>query len=217
LYQELMGAPLHNEVEEDEDDAKLDAENNPIPFSGHAFGSLVDYTDDDQVQQPILDGEEDGNDEQIECEENGNYDEQEEALAAIEAAELEMGWEPERPGARSASQVDSAAVHEGLALRTNAHVESGTVHRSQAENRMDANAFIIRYSDKYPARRAGAAVMRTEPSDINYCSTVNSLTNAWAPFTSKLDWEIAKWAKLRGAGSTAFSDLLAIDGVIGIF
>ncbi|KAJ3769430.1 hypothetical protein FB446DRAFT_812086 [Lentinula raphanica] len=35
----------------------------------------------------------------------------------------------------------------------------------------------------------------------------------WAPFTSKMDWELAHWAKLRGAGSTAFSDLLAIEGV----
>ena len=28
-----------------------------------------------------------------------------------------------------------------------------------------------------------------------------------------MDWEIAKWAKLPGAGSTAFPDLLAIEGV----
>jgi hypothetical protein len=41
----------------------------------------------------------------------------------------------------------------------------------------------------------------------------NSSTNPWAPFASKMDWEVAKWAKLQGAGSTAFSDLLVIDGV----
>ncbi|KAH7872867.1 uncharacterized protein C8R40DRAFT_1150820 [Lentinula edodes] len=28
-----------------------------------------------------------------------------------------------------------------------------------------------------------------------------------------MDWEVAKWAKTRGTGSTAFSDLLAVDGV----
>jgi hypothetical protein len=214
-----MGISLHDEDEEYEDATESDTGNDPIPFSGDAFGNLGDYTDDDfgQVQQPILNGEEDGDDEQIEHEEDGNYDEQEDTLTAIEAAELETGWEPERPGARGASQVDSAAVHDGLTLRTNAHVESGTVHRSQAEKRADANPFITRYSDKYPARHAGAAVMQTEPSDINYRSTVDGLTNAWAPFTSKLDWDIAKWAKLWGAGSTAFSDLLAIDGVIGQF
>ena len=204
LYQELMGISLHDEDEEYEEATESDTGNNPIPFSGDAFGNLVDYTDDDfgQVQQPILDREEDGDDEH---EEDSNYD------------EPETGWEPERPGAHSASQVDSAVVHEDLTVTTNAHVESGTVHRSQAEKRADANAFITRYSDKYPAQHAGAAVMQTEPNDIYYCATVDGLTKAWAPFTSKLDWDIAKWAKLRGAGSTAFSDLLAIDGVIGQF
>ncbi|KAJ7252923.1 hypothetical protein C8J57DRAFT_1187466 [Mycena rebaudengoi] len=38
-------------------------------------------------------------------------------------------------------------------------------------------------------------------------------TNPYAPFKSKMDWEVAKWAKLRGSGSTAFTDLLHIDGV----
>ncbi|KAM6489459.1 hypothetical protein JOM56_015092, partial [Amanita muscaria] len=39
------------------------------------------------------------------------------------------------------------------------------------------------------------------------------LHNPYAPFTSQLEWEIAKWAKLRGPSSTAFTDLMAIDGV----
>lgn len=37
--------------------------------------------------------------------------------------------------------------------------------------------------------------------------------NPWYPFNSKLDWEVAKWAKLRGPSDTSFSDLLAIEGV----
>ncbi|KAJ3996010.1 hypothetical protein F5050DRAFT_1799862 [Lentinula boryana] len=37
--------------------------------------------------------------------------------------------------------------------------------------------------------------------------------NAWAPFGSKIEWEIARWANLRGPSSTAFTELLAIDGV----
>lgn len=37
--------------------------------------------------------------------------------------------------------------------------------------------------------------------------------NIWAPFISQMDWEVAQWAKMRGSGSTAFSDLLAIEGV----
>ncbi|KAF8220705.1 hypothetical protein L208DRAFT_1188589, partial [Tricholoma matsutake] len=46
-----------------------------------------------------------------------------------------------------------------------------------------------------------------------YSAAINGLANPWAPFSSRIDWEIAKWAKLCGAGSTAFSDLLAIEGV----
>ncbi|KAG1869020.1 hypothetical protein DFJ58DRAFT_857358 [Suillus subalutaceus] len=37
--------------------------------------------------------------------------------------------------------------------------------------------------------------------------------NLYHPFSSKMDWEVMRWAKLRGLSSTAFSDLLAIEGV----
>ncbi|KAG1877205.1 hypothetical protein F4604DRAFT_1880467 [Suillus subluteus] len=37
--------------------------------------------------------------------------------------------------------------------------------------------------------------------------------NIYAPFESKLDFNVALWAKMRGSGSTAFTDLLAIDDV----
>lgn len=37
--------------------------------------------------------------------------------------------------------------------------------------------------------------------------------NPYTPFASRMDWEIARWAKLRGSGSTAFTDLLAIPEV----
>lgn len=35
----------------------------------------------------------------------------------------------------------------------------------------------------------------------------------YAPFASRIDWEVAKWAKTRGPGSNALDELLAIDGV----
>ena len=37
--------------------------------------------------------------------------------------------------------------------------------------------------------------------------------NPWAPFNSKMDWEIACWAKLCGPGSTAVSELLSINSM----
>lgn len=35
----------------------------------------------------------------------------------------------------------------------------------------------------------------------------------YAPFKSRLDWEVARWAKLRGPGATAVTDLLKIENV----
>ena len=40
-----------------------------------------------------------------------------------------------------------------------------------------------------------------------------SQENLYAPFASQLDWEVTKWAKLCGPGSTAFTELIALDGV----
>ena len=37
--------------------------------------------------------------------------------------------------------------------------------------------------------------------------------NIWAPFNSRLEWEVAQWAKLRGPGSTSFTEFLEIEGV----
>lgn len=35
----------------------------------------------------------------------------------------------------------------------------------------------------------------------------------WAPFRSQCDWEVARWAKMRGPTSTAMTELLAIPEV----
>lgn len=49
----------------------------------------------------------------------------------------------------------------------------------------------------------------TAPSPI----TASSVSNVYTPFKSKIDWEIARWAKLRGSGSTAVTELLSIENV----
>jgi hypothetical protein len=40
-----------------------------------------------------------------------------------------------------------------------------------------------------------------------------SQENIWAPFASRMEWEVAQWAKLHGPGLTAFSEFLEIEGV----
>ncbi|CDO75782.1 hypothetical protein BN946_scf184792.g4 [Trametes cinnabarina] len=41
-----------------------------------------------------------------------------------------------------------------------------------------------------------------------------SRDNQYAPFRSELDWQIAQWAKMRSPTSNAFSELLAIKGLV---
>ncbi|KAJ7694726.1 hypothetical protein B0H14DRAFT_3100604 [Mycena olivaceomarginata] len=62
---------------------------------------------------------------------------------------------------------------------------------------------------------AGAPLPRgTEPAYAKYEAHLSEIDdNPWAPFNSQMDWQIARWAKVRGSTSTAFSDLLAISGV----
>jgi hypothetical protein len=38
-------------------------------------------------------------------------------------------------------------------------------------------------------------------------------STAYTPFSSKLDWKIACWAKMQGPGSNALAELLGIKGV----
>jgi hypothetical protein len=37
--------------------------------------------------------------------------------------------------------------------------------------------------------------------------------NPYAPFLNKMDWEVARWSRLRGPGSTAFTELMGIENV----
>ncbi|KAM6492691.1 hypothetical protein JOM56_012415 [Amanita muscaria] len=42
----------------------------------------------------------------------------------------------------------------------------------------------------------------------------NRSSDEFGPFKSLIDWEVAKWAKLRGPSSSALNELLAIDGLV---
>ncbi|KAG1831329.1 hypothetical protein EV424DRAFT_1470100 [Suillus variegatus] len=68
---------------------------------------------------------------------------------------------------------------------------------------------------QYPDARAGQPVPQDDICNANtvYATIINNTMNPYAPFNSQVDWEVARWAKLCGSTSTAFSDLLSINGV----
>ncbi|KAG2085840.1 hypothetical protein BD769DRAFT_1374013 [Suillus cothurnatus] len=67
----------------------------------------------------------------------------------------------------------------------------------------------------YPDSQAGKLITRAEVQDANttYGFSIGNAENPYSPFSSRMDWEIAQWAKLCGPSSTAFSDLLSIRGI----
>ncbi|KAF8871617.1 hypothetical protein BD779DRAFT_1453764, partial [Infundibulicybe gibba] len=46
-----------------------------------------------------------------------------------------------------------------------------------------------------------------------YLNMLSGTNNPYSPFASKIEWEIARWAKFRGPSSTAFTELMGIDGL----
>jgi len=69
---------------------------------------------------------------------------------------------------------------------------------------------------KFGNWNAGTVVERAHRnSNQDYHRTVGitDSPNTYAPFSSKLDWDIAWWAKMQGLGSNVLTELLHIEGV----
>ncbi|KAK7030916.1 hypothetical protein VNI00_013862 [Paramarasmius palmivorus] len=72
-------------------------------------------------------------------------------------------------------------------------------------------AFVISPSlSSLVAIRAGRKV---DDSNIRYEHALRNDKVLWHPFRSRLDWEVARWGKLRGPGSNALNELLQIPGL----
>ena len=167
-------------------------------------------------------------------------DKEDESEMAAMVAELEKSWELPHEGAprqdaMANNDIDTDEVPLLMDVSDDEDDEEGgpcqevdnldVDDEGHAQHACKANRFIIgdgygvkptvrlRYNDKYPSARAGQPLTHQESQDYTYGASLGSGDNPWAPFNSTKDWEIVRWAKLRGAGSTAFSELLAIDGV----
>jgi hypothetical protein len=84
--------------------------------------------------------------------------------------------------------------------------------RREAELDLEKHQFVT----TYPGGMAGAIHSKAnlgENQKYERQMGEESQENLYAPFTSQLDWEVAKWAKMRGPSSTSFTELMALDGV----
>ena len=131
--------------------------------------------------------------------------EEEDEIALSEAilAEDEQRLEPERPS-RSPDNIDE---------EMDVPPSQDPLHlRSGLEAPLSRQPEIVKFS----VGNAGAVyTKKTHIGNQRYGQSVTNShgLNRYEPFSSKLDWEIARWAKTRGPGSNALTELLSIEGV----
>ena len=189
------------------DDTDMDTP--PIPFEGDYFGDykgeFFGELGDGWPEGPLLSDSDSDSD-------SGNEDE-----------ELEFeSWEPalcthpdhdgaEAPADEPAPGSSSNDVHADLNM---------TAAAAAAWRAIEANTACKTFMVHYPSSHAGAPIPKSKlyaSTNETYGSALDpnglDAANPYAPFASKLDWEIARWAKLHDPGSTMFTDLLAIKEV----
>jgi hypothetical protein len=66
--------------------------------------------------------------------------------------------------------------------------------------------------DRFPHGNPGAPIPGARQGSYQRSQEAFG-ASVWAPFRSQCDWEVARWAKMRGPTSSAMQDLLAIPEV----
>lgn len=76
--------------------------------------------------------------------------------------------------------------------------------RGGAEETLQKHPFVV----KFEKGHAGAIYNHgAQNENGRYEEVIGNPENPYAPFQSELEWKIARWAKIRGPSSTAFTEL----------
>ena len=80
-----------------------------------------------------------------------------------------------------------------------------------AETELKKKPYVVKFSKG----KAGARYTNQDCVNQNtaYTSQIGNQENPFNPFHSKVEWEVALWAKTWGPSSTAFTELMSIEGV----
>lgn len=175
----------------------------PQAFQGDCLGTYDDdyWNDFDEYVGPIH--EEDQADAAQDEDDGPDQDEDEEDWMEGDGS----GWEPPQ---RALTPEPEGPHHDGPTPTQ--HTPNRETHR-RTHRHLHTRTHVV----QYPGGLAGAPIDK-EPSAASSYETFEAAvdsngTNPYAPFVSKLDWEVARWAKMRGPGSTALTELLKIEEV----
>ncbi|KAK7021100.1 hypothetical protein VNI00_017503 [Paramarasmius palmivorus] len=199
LYAQLqLYVPENSDLETElNDEIELNTDEEPPLFEGDYFGSDYDSVDFGMAEGDIgsvVDEVEGFGLRDID-------DELGEDEFAEENAAPEQSWESPRAAPGS---IPYETDDDGINIGTQ---DSRHVFEEQLRDRI-----VV---EKFPSLLAGAPIhQHSQDGDEQYGRSIVGLSeNPHAPFVSRMDWEVAQWAKMRGPGSTAVTELLWIEGL----
>ena len=173
---------------------------------GDFFGDYEDYSPEEFGSAPVED------DEEI-LTHNGDSDDDEGMISdegVDDEGAYEISLEPNRlPNMATFKLSDFDDVNNG-----NGVTQRANRLRGGAEAELKNKPYIVKFSKG----KAGEVYTNHNRIDGNtaYISQISDPENPFSPFSSKIEWEIVHWAKTRGPSSTAFTELMNIEGVSGI-
>ena len=181
-----------------------------IDVAGDFYGDNKDYMMGDfgLVEEGDNAGVGDGGESDRDSDSEGDRDSDSEEVNDIDIdardAEDEVGLEPERNESEQAKSIES----EDEDRCTNS--EPALRLRGGEQEPLQNHPFIVQFL----GNSAGTVHSRRD-TDQNgeYSEAMGSEDNQFTPFSSHMEWEIARWAKLRGPSSMAFNELMVIKGV----
>jgi hypothetical protein len=176
-----------------------------VDLRGDFFGDYEDYSPEEFGLAPMEDDEEilthNGDSDESDDDEGINDDGDDDVGA------YETSLEPNRLPNPTLSDFDDVDNGNGITQKANRL-------RGGAEVELKNKPYIV----KFGKGKAGVVYTNHDRIDGNtaYTSQIGNPENPFSPFFSKIEWEIAHWAKTRGPSSTAFTELMSIEGVSGI-
>ncbi|KAL0570267.1 hypothetical protein V5O48_011694 [Marasmius crinis-equi] len=205
LEDDSMGADNHHLF------SNFDVDMEPVDFDGDF--AAANYTasqlgqGDDELSDEVEDDEEYEEPQESDVSESSGESDDEDALNAL----AEDTWEAPRPSPRpppSSNLPDSYRLPSAPQTLTIPNI----TRRLKLEDRLREAPFVVKFGG-----RAGEPLLNEAmgvDADTQYREELGDSAAPWFPFTSQVDWEVGRWAKLRGPGSNAFNEFLKIPGVV---
>ena len=92
-------------------------------------------------------------------------------------------------------------------------ISDPTVHRAAKET-LCSKTIVVRFLGGLAGEVHKTPPVNAKVGWSNYAQKAETTKeNPYTPFCSKIDWDLTRWAKCQGPGSTAVTDLLQIKNV----